>query len=141
SVTNDGGRIFVRQIDGGRATLLSGDLGGDHSYPRWSPDQSRISFIANNTIYVVPALTGGTPKRLVSVTGLGPIGTHSWSRDGTQIVYGDGAGLWLMPVNGGTPKQIVKGTYLHSPALSPNGQLIAFAEGRRPQFNNVSTNI
>jgi Tol biopolymer transport system component/serine/threonine protein kinase len=143
--TPDGNRIFVRQIDGGHASLLTGDLDGNHWCPRWSPDGSRISFCAKGAIYVIPALTGGSPKRMIES------GTsHSWSRDGQLIVYEGGGtdptlyeastGIWLQPVNGGTPRRLISGPgFVHSPSLSPDGQLVAYVEGRRPTLQNVST--
>jgi Tol biopolymer transport system component len=131
----EGNRIFVRQIDGGRASLLTGDLEGVHIWPRWSPDGSRISFAADGAIYIVPALTGGAPKRTIENAG-----THSWSSDGTQIVYSNGQGIWLQSLSGGEPRRIRAGGFLHSPVLSPDGRVVVYAEGRRANFNNVSTN-
>ncbi|MDP2955010.1 MAG: protein kinase [Longimicrobiales bacterium] len=141
--TPAGQRIFVRQIDGGRANLLTGDLDGDHGCPRWSPDGSRISFGAKDGIYVVPAL-GGTPKRTVEAGlfdhTLGNFGvTHAWSPDGKQLAYGNELGIWVQPLAGGQARNVVEGALLHSPAWSPDGRLLAYVEGTRPSFINLST--
>ena len=147
--TPAGNRIFVRQIDGGHANLLTGELDGNHGCPHWSPDGSRISFCAKGGIYVIPALTGGSPKRMIES------GTsHSWSRDGQQIVYEGGGtnsigssgigagsnGIWLQSLNGGAPQRIRPAGYVHSPTLSPDGRLVAYVEGRKPTLVNISTN-
>jgi Tol biopolymer transport system component len=133
--TPAGDRIFVRQIGGGRANpLTTGDADGDQRWPRWSPDQSRISFTAQGGIYVVPAM-GGTPKRTIEAGN-----THAWSPDGKQIAYGNAQGIWVQPLAGGQARSVMKGVTLHSPAWSPDGRLIAYVEGNRPTLTNLSTN-
>lgn len=90
--TPAGNRIFVRQVEGGRANLLTGELDGNHAWPRWSPDQQRIAFQANGAIYIVPAL-GGSSKRVIE-GGVMP----SWSLDGNAIVFADQStpgGIWI----------------------------------------------
>ena len=138
TATPVGGRIFVRQMDGGRASMLTGDLGGDHEYPRWSPDGSRVSFVANGAIYVVPALTGGSPKLTIERAG-----THSWSPDGKEIVFAttNQRAIKAQPLAGGSPRTLVEGTFLHSPSLSPNQKVLLYSEGRIPTLVNVSGNV
>jgi serine/threonine-protein kinase len=137
STTPAGVRIFVRQVDGGRATMLTGELPGNHSYPKWSPDGSRLSFVANGAIFVVPALTGGSPKRAIDSAE-----THSWSPDGKSIVYGtpDERSIRLQRLDGGSPRTLVEGETLHSPVISPNGKILLYDEGTMPSFSNVSVN-
>lgn len=138
AATAGGERIFVRQMDGGRASMLSGDLGGDHESPRWSPDGSRVSFVADGAIYVVPALTGGSPKRTIERAG-----THSWSPDGKEIIYTTESqrGIMAQALAGGMPRTLVEGTFLHSPMLSPDQKVLLYSEGRIPSLTNVSVNV
>ena len=128
-------RIYVRQVDGGRPTLISGDVGGSHAAAAWTPDGTRVSFVAGGLIYVVPAL-GGTPKRLVDGAE-----SHAWSPDGKEIVYARHDGLWIRTANGGPERQLVKDASAHSPAYSPDGRWIAYASGLTPTMNNISTNV
>lgn len=137
SSTPVGSRIFVRQMDGGGARMLTGGTHGDHTNPKWSPDGSRVSFVANGAIFLVPALTGGSPKRTVEGAE-----THSWSPDGKSIVYGteDERFIRLQPLDGGPPRMLVEGATLHSPVVSPNGKILLYNEGQMPSLSNVSVN-
>jgi Tol biopolymer transport system component len=146
--TPSGMKVFVRQIDGGRANAISGDLQitGGQPWPSWSPDGSRVSFRAASAIYVVPAL-GGEPKRTIDAdrqfnfTGLVEgAGTHAWSPDGKEFVYAIDDQIWIRAVDGGEPRSVAKGATPHSPAWSPNRRFIAYADGPRPQMFNTSTN-
>jgi Tol biopolymer transport system component len=139
SDTKDGSKIFARQIDGGRANLVTSELAGDQQMPRWSPDGSRLSFVAQDAIYVIPALTGGSPKRTIE-GGL----THDWSRDGRYIAFAR-SGLWLHSMTDGSERQLVEGGQasvsgesIHSPAWSPDGRFISFVNGNPPRFFNLS---
>ena len=53
-----------------------------------------------------------------------------WSLDGKSIVAGgidaDGAGLFVLPLDGGTATRLTKG-FANSPAWSPDGSLIVYA--------------
>ncbi len=129
-------RIFARQIGGERSVMVSGELGGlDHEYPQWSPDGSRIAFVAGGAGYVVPA-TGGSPKTLVeSPNGVVNV---AWSPDGATLAFTDGAGLWVRPVAGGTPRRLAEGQYHHSVAWSPDGKKLVYLVGVKPGLNNLS---
>jgi TolB protein len=96
--------------------------------------------VSGNDIYVMPALTGGAPRRTIEGVATQIAATHAWSRDGSQIVFATDSGIAIRAVAGGTVRYIVRGVFLHSPSLSANGRLLAYAFGRRPTFENVSTN-
>ena len=140
--TKDGTKIFVRQIDGGRANLLTGELAGNHAYPQWSPDGSRVSFAAQGGVYVIPAL-GGSPKRVIEGGD-----SHSWSHDGRYIAV-DRNGIWLHSIVDGSERELVSGGSLaiagatmHSPAWSPDDRYITYVDGNTPtMFNLSSTSI
>lgn len=139
--TPKGQRIFVRQIDGGRAALLTSDLDGDYNSPQWSPDGSRIAFQINASIYVIPALTGGSSKLVANDASAAVGNVVTWARDGQGIVYAKDGGIWEQSLNGGAARKIVEGRFLHSPALSPDGKFLAYVRGRSPTFTNISTAI
>ncbi len=133
-IKGEAARIVVRQVEGGRASVVSGDLEGSQSSPRWSPDGSRISFVANGAIHVVAAL-GGTPRRLIDRAS-----THAWSPSGREIAFERSDGLWVRGVEGGPERRVVASAYLHSPNWSPDGRWIAYVEGFRASMGNISAN-
>src|SRR6185295_17755303 len=56
-------RVFVRPVAGGRGIPLTDDTTEVQSHPRWSPDGSRVLFLARGGVVSAPA-TGGaeTPQ-------------------------------------------------------------------------------
>jgi Tol biopolymer transport system component len=129
-------RIFVRQITGERAVMVSGELGGRaHTEPRWSPDGARIAFVANGSAYVVPA-TGGSPKTLIESGD--QIASVAWSPDGASLAYSDRKGLWVRSAAGGEPRRLADGPNCHSISWSPDGAKVAYLDGIPPGLNNQS---
>ncbi len=130
-------KLYLQQAAGGRSIPLTGNLPGHHRWPRWSPDGTRIAFIANesgrSTVQIVPVLGG--PARVVVQTagGEGEIYGASWSPDGRQLVYGMHGGIYTVPVDGGEQRLLAEMIDGHSPSWSPDGSRIVFASGN-PTF-------
>lgn len=84
-------KIHVHQTAGGRPLAPSDGIAGNHRWPQWSPDGSRIAFTAwlgsgQSEIYVVPAL-GGVPRRLIQARAGEFVSGIAWSPGGTDIAY------------------------------------------------------
>ncbi|MEZ4587068.1 MAG: S9 family peptidase [Gemmatimonadales bacterium] len=128
-----GAQLFVRWMDTGQEaelTHLSSAPGG----LAWSPDGKWIAF----TMFVPEA---GTP--LVSLPS--PPEGADWGppiKYIDQIFYrADGEGylergrrhIFVLPAEGGTPRQLTTGPYDHgAPRWTPDGRAILFSANRRP---------
>jgi eukaryotic-like serine/threonine-protein kinase len=79
-------RIFVRQVSGGRALALTDDSLDVQTDPQWSPDGTRILFLAEGGVFSVPASGGSARPELPATPGESVI-SAAWSPDGQGIVY------------------------------------------------------
>lgn len=127
------GDIWVVPKEGGLAHRLSSPR-GEESFPRFSPDGSRIGFSANydgNTdVYVVPAL-GGDAVRVTHH----PAGDRmlDWYPDGASLLYATSmtAGrqryneLYRVPASGGLPEKLPV-PYGEFGAISADGRTLAY---------------
>jgi len=135
--------LYIRQIAGGRTIALTESFPGNHRWPQWSPDGTRIAFQSEESIYVVPAL-GGIPKRLVEPPAEGGVRTPSWSPDGKQIAYAQGRNIYVHSVDEGKAIKIAEAFEPYSLSWSPDGSKIAYVSGNpsflfgRPYIGNIA---
>jgi len=142
-------RIYVRQIDGGRAIAVAELLVDNQRVPRWSPDGTRLIFqvghaerenapgVSPNALYVVPAF-GGVPRRLV-VDSAGSDLSPAWSPDGARIAFVRGQGVYgqhifVVDADGASaPTRLADAKEATGLRWSPDGSMLAFASGD-PRF-------
>ena len=122
-------RIYVRQVDGGRAIAIAPDVGGAQRMPFWSPDGRRILFRSARGIEIAPAL-GGTAKVLVP-GGSAPLLPGPWSPDSKRIAFARNDSLYAMPAEGGAATLLAHGGDMHSFSWSPDGRWISVVRGDR----------
>ncbi|HEV7992787.1 MAG TPA: protein kinase [Gemmatimonadaceae bacterium] len=130
--------IYVRSLDGGRAIPLTDSMPGRQRWPRWSPDGSRIAFMAPGVgISIVPAL-GGAARLIVPDQGdrRQMRGSPAWSPDGTRIAYSEGPRIRARELDTGRDTVIADLSTLNrfgggfQLAWSPDGKWIAASVGQ-----------
>ncbi len=103
--------------------------------PRFSPDGKTLAFGRGFTAqgfdaWLVPA-AGGQPQQVTR--GNEGFGGFTWTPDSAHLIYagswGGTWGLWRIPLAGGEPERLpVGGEYALAPALSRDGQRLAYVE-------------
>jgi len=111
---------------------LVADLPGSQREPSLSPDGRMVAFVMEDAEGVaqiwVMDLAGAQPIQVTS--GGRGAGGPRWSVRGDRIVFGRaGDGIWEVPPLGSDPHQLLSTG--HSPALSPDGSLLAYNDERR----------
>ncbi|HUL35574.1 MAG TPA: protein kinase [Candidatus Eisenbacteria bacterium] len=128
--SRDGADGLWNYRDGRALEIWKGSNGAVQSPPAVSSDGSNIAFALrrNGKQQMHVIASDGTGLRPLS-NAVDVRGTASWSPDGKWIVTGgsdrDGAGLFKLPADGGSPVRIATGPFL-DPVWSPRGDLIVY---------------
>jgi Tol biopolymer transport system component len=138
-------QIYSMSSRGGKQTNLSAAGGGAAQLdiqPSVSPNGKRIAFTRADpttlagqiwTMKMDGSDQTDVSNDLASASETGP----AWSEDGSSIlfvtqpagspVFGGSGSIWIRRANGkGTPRQVTSGPFDANPAMSPDGDLIAF---------------
>ncbi len=128
--SRDGADGLWSYRDGQALEIWKGSEGSLQSPPAVSADGSSVAFAlkrdGKRRMHVIAA--DGTQVHALS-SDIDVRGTASWSPDGRWIVAAgsdrDGAGLFKLPADGGSPVRIATGPFL-DPVWSPRGDLIVY---------------
>jgi eukaryotic-like serine/threonine-protein kinase len=120
-------RVYVRQVSGGRPTLLTGDSTAVEVSPSWSPDGTRILFASQHGLFSVSA-SGGTPRQEAPARRSGPIIWSQWSPDGQTAAYVVADSIYLKPA-GAAPRFLATSTSVTGCRWSPDGTRLVCAAG------------
>jgi serine/threonine-protein kinase len=120
-------RIYVRPVAGGRSIQLTDDTSGVQAHPRWSPDGSRILFLAGGGVFSAPA-AGGPARPELPPGRPTPIISAAYAPDGKTIAYVIEDSLFLRGEDG-TSRPLQRIVEASACAWSPNGELIACGSG------------
>jgi tricorn protease len=127
------GDIWLVPKAGGTATRLSSPP-GEESFPRFSPDGTKIAYSAdydgNTDVYVVSS-TGGTPVRLTYHPM--PDRVIGWSADGKRVLFASGresgrqrySQFFLVGLEGGLPEKLPV-PYGEFGAFAPDGSTFVY---------------
>jgi Tol biopolymer transport system component len=148
-------QIYSMNIQGENQTNLSAAGGGANQVdlqPSLSPDGTQIAFVrldlATFSAQIWTMLINGTDQTDISNDALvasesGP----SWTEDGSGILFvkqasgsfpGAGGSIWVRRADGGgAPSQVTLGPADANPAMSPDGDLIAFSRPAKDGFRHL----
>jgi tricorn protease len=127
------GDIWLVAKDGGSAFRLTSSP-GEESFPRFSPDGTKVAFSAsydgNVDVYVVPSL-GGEPTRVT----YHPMADRvvGWTPDGSKVLFASGresgrqrySQFYTVASTGGLPEKLVV-PYGEFGTFSPDGRQFAY---------------
>jgi eukaryotic-like serine/threonine-protein kinase len=150
----DGGRItYLRE---GKLTMQSvgtmsaEDTGIEASYLDWSPDGLRIAFSSSTEDKISPGeilVYSVQDRKSRSVTSFQKRANNpTWSPDGKQIAFYTERGgaireLWVVPSDGGPPRQLTRNEEDSHPAWSPRNsdEILFLRDHKRLAILSVST--
>lgn len=145
SVAGQGPELYVRYMDTGQTALLS-NLATPPNSIVWSPDGSHIAFTAlvksdGTTLATAPEKPDGAEWAPPVVV----IDSLHFRSDGRGYLEPGYTHVFVIPSDGGTPRQISSGDYDHSGSLtwSPNGNTIVVSSNREDdwEFNRGNTEL
>ncbi len=123
-------------------SMSARDTGLRATYLDWSPDGKEIA-LADNEIWIYSLQAGkARPVTALKKNAAGP----SWSPDGKQIAFYTERGggireLWIVPSDGGPPRQLTRNEEDSHPAWSPRNpdEILFLRDHKRLAILSVST--
>jgi TolB protein len=108
--------------------------------PNWSRDGKYYLFNGNGRIYKLP-VTNGTPQLLDTGTAIKCNNDHGISPDGALLAVSDQTGadnksrIHLLPIGGGSARQITPRAPSYWHGWSPDGKILAYCAERNGEFD------
>ena len=144
-----GCRMEVMNVWDGKRKVIR-ESTGRFEAPNWMPGGQHLLFNENGSLYKMP-ITGGTPEKINTDPVNRNNNDHVISFDGKMIALsshrdglpGGGSTVYVVPIGGGTPKQVTEKTpsYLHG--WAPNGKELVFVgqrDGKVYDIYKISVN-
>ncbi|MHC5064588.1 MAG: prolyl oligopeptidase family serine peptidase [Planctomycetota bacterium] len=135
-------QLYVRWMDTGQVAKLT-DLTRSPGSMTWSPDGQWIAFSmlvpeASRTYATMPKKPKGADWAEPAIV----IDSLQYRADGAGYLESGYHHLFVIPAEGGTPRQVTKGNFEHrgAPAWTPDGEALIFAANRRPGWEYEGRN-
>jgi dipeptidyl aminopeptidase/acylaminoacyl peptidase len=130
----DGVQLYVRYLDTGQTSRLTHVRRAPNA-ASWSPDGRSIAFTMLVPSKAEPfAVLPDKPEGAVWADPPKVIQKLVYRADGEGYLEGGFVQLFLLPAEGGTPRQLTTGEFNVSgrPAFTPDGRAVLFSSNRRP---------
>lgn len=145
SAAGRGPELYVRWMDTGQTAMLSNlpEAPGNLS---WSPDGTQIAFTAH--VQAEGAKLADPPKKPEGAEWAPPvivIDSLNYRSDGQGYLEAGNTQVFVLPAEGGTPRQLTSGAFNHGGPLAwaPDGETIVLASNREDdwEFNRRNTEL
>ncbi len=121
-----GHSIYITKVSTGVSKLLAGAEGGNDA--AWSPDGDDIAFdrlpVGDQSIYLVDAPNGGTPKLLRA-----DAVDADWALNSKRLVFRQPSDGSIRTIHKNSGSETIVAAQGENPVWSPDGKYIAFGNG------------
>jgi TolB protein len=126
---------IINPFDGKRKVIFEKD--GRFEAPNWMPDGKKLLFNMDGLIYKIP-VEGGELEKLNTDFATRNNNDHGISFDGKMLAIsshvdgkpGGGSTVYVLPLAGGTPKQVSPGTPSYWHGWNPNNKEVVYVAQR-----------
>jgi len=117
---------------------------GSFEAPNWMPDGKHLLFNQEGSLYKMK-VEGGTPEKINTDFANRNNNDHGISFDGKMLAIshhrdglpGGGSTIYVLPLAGGTPKQVTEKTPSYWHGWAPNGKEVLFVGQRETKFYDI----
>lgn len=138
-----GSRLEILNVgDGKRKVIHQSD--GRFEAPNYMPGGKKLLFNADGSLFTIP-VEGGTPEKLNTGFANRNNNDHGISFDGKMLAIshhreglpGGGSTIYVLPLTGGTPKQVTELTPSYWHGWAPNGKEVVFVGQRNGKTYDI----
>jgi len=130
-------QLYVRWMDSGQVARLTG-LTAAPAGLQWSPDGNWLSFVMPVLQLAKPfAELPAKPKGAEWADAPQVIDRMIYRFDGQGYLPNSYRHVFVVPADGGTPRQLTRGDFHHDPPVwTPDGQSLLFSANRNPDWEH-----
>jgi TolB protein len=144
-----GCRLELMNIADGHRKVIR-ESAGRFEAPNWMPDGKKLLFNEGGSLFKIP-IEGGNPEKLNTGIADNNNNDHGISFDGKMLAIshqrkdlpGGGSTVYVLPLEGGTPKLLTEKTPSYWHGWNPNGKEVAFVgqrDGKVYDIYKISVN-